>query len=134
MNDENNRTSESDQELLRQLGIHLAAARLDRNLTQQDVAERAGIGKRTIERIEQGESTTTLNLVRVLRALDRLSVLAALAPDPGPSPLAQLRAERSVRRRASSPRQRSGPRRMSGRSTEPGHPFRWGDESDSDSS
>lgn len=91
----------SDDAVLAALGAAAARTRIARNLSQQDLADRAGIGKRTLERFERGESTTTTNLVRILRALDLLDELEQVFPATRPSPLDELRATRMTRRRAS---------------------------------
>lgn len=62
------------------------------------------MSKRTVVRIERGESTQLSNLARVLRALGLLHALADLVPPLPPSPLAELRREATNapgRRRAS---------------------------------
>ena len=43
-----------DKAIVRELGERLARTRLERNLTQAELAEQAGIAKRTLERIEAG--------------------------------------------------------------------------------
>jgi len=42
----------TDDSVLAELGGRLARIRLDRNLTQAQLAEQAGVSKRTIERLE----------------------------------------------------------------------------------
>ena len=42
--------------LLADLGLRLAQARVGRNLTQEGLAEAAAVSKRTIERLETGQS------------------------------------------------------------------------------
>ena len=58
------------------------------NLSQAQLAEQAGISKRTLERLEAGAAATQLSLfLRVLRQLDRLERLALLiAEQMGVSP------------------------------------------------
>jgi hypothetical protein len=90
----------SDQAALNELGQRLARHRLDRNLTQAALAEEAGVSKRTLLRIEAGESTQLANLIRVLRALGLLEALNAAIPQPVPSPIEQLRSQNAERRRA----------------------------------
>ncbi len=121
----------SDQAALRDLGARAERARVARDLSQQEVAERAGVGKRTVERFEAGESTTTLNLVRMLRALDLLDRLVDVAPAPAPSPLVQLQRARRERQRASSRSRRAANRDTTDAPPAAGasnRPFRWGDE------
>jgi predicted transcriptional regulator len=58
------------------------------NLSQAQLAEQAGISKRTLERLEAGAAATQLSLfLQVLRQLDRLERLALLiAQQMGVSP------------------------------------------------
>ncbi len=91
----------TDEAILAELGTRLAATRLDRNLTQADLAEEAGVSKRTVERLESGEVAARLSgLVRVCRALGLLERFDALVPPPVPSPIAELKLARRTRKRA----------------------------------
>ena len=88
--------------IIRELGARLAGARLERNLTQAALAEQAGVSKRTVERLESGEVATQLSgFVRVCRALGLAERFDALAPEPGPSPIALLKLQGRKRQRAS---------------------------------
>jgi len=49
----------TDATVLEELGRRLACARIAASLTQADLADRASVGKRTVERIEAGGSVTT---------------------------------------------------------------------------
>jgi transcriptional regulator with XRE-family HTH domain len=65
----------SDEALLQELGQRIARLRLERNLTQAQLAEQAGISKRTLEHLEAGAAATKLSLfLRVLRQLDLLKL------------------------------------------------------------
>ena len=59
----------ADKAALSLLGQRIAQHRLEQNRTQAELAHEAGVSKRTIERLEGGESIHTTNLVRVLRVL-----------------------------------------------------------------
>jgi transcriptional regulator with XRE-family HTH domain len=97
----------SDEALLRELGERLAKVRVERNLTQAQLAEQAGVSKRTVERLETGEVATQLSgFVRVCRALGLLERFEAFLPDTVASPLAQLKLQGANRKRAS-PRKKS---------------------------
>ena len=107
-----------DEALQEELGSRLRDLRLNRNESQQELARRAGVGKATLQRLEEGRSGTIVTLLRVLRALD-LDNLDALVPAVERSPLAEARGEHQARVRA---RGRSTPTK-----TPPGD-WRWGDE------
>src|SRR5690606_7359885 len=118
----------SDAACLRELGERLARLRLNRNQTQAALAHEAGVSLRTVVRLEQGESVQLTNLLRVLRALDLLGNLEALAPEPAASPLQQIRRQGRLRRRASVPRERDAGREGSG-DREEADGWSWGEES-----
>jgi len=92
---------QSDKAILRDLGTRLRQARLRRNLSQQELADRAGVNRTTVSEFERGASTSTLTLVQVLRALEMLDELTGFVPDPGPSPLDLARRQGRQRQRAS---------------------------------
>jgi transcriptional regulator with XRE-family HTH domain len=92
----------TDDAVLTELGSRLARIRLERNLTQAQLAEQAGISKRTIERLEKGAVATQFSgFVRVCRVLDLLERLDSLVPEPVPSPVEQLKLRGRQRQRAS---------------------------------
>jgi transcriptional regulator with XRE-family HTH domain len=91
----------SNQAILQELGLRLTAARLDLNLTQAALAQQSGVSKRTIERLESGESATQLSsFLRVCRTLGMLERLEMLVPEQAPSPMAQLKQQGHKRQRA----------------------------------
>jgi transcriptional regulator with XRE-family HTH domain len=99
----------SDSRVLESIGERIGRHRLDRNLTQAELASAAGVSKRTIERLEAGESTQLSNFIRILRALELLPGFDALIPAPAPSPLNQLKLQGRQRQRASSARETPNP-------------------------
>lgn len=91
-----------DQILLLELGRRLTAVRLAQNLTQAALAEKAGVAKRTIERLESGAVATQLSgFLRVCRALGLIEGLEMLMPEQVASPMAQLKLQGNKRQRAS---------------------------------
>jgi transcriptional regulator with XRE-family HTH domain len=91
----------SDNATLKQLGFRLAQLRLSKNLTQEQVASEAGLGLRTLQRLELGTSATALSsFIRVCRVLGLNEQLNALVPELPPSPIAQLKLHGKQRRRA----------------------------------
>jgi transcriptional regulator with XRE-family HTH domain len=96
----------SDEAVLAEMGQRLVAARLERRLTQAQLAEAAGVSKRTVERLEDGASAQLTNLVRCLRALGRLEGLERLLPETPVNPLdllSQAKARRSRVRHGRAP-------------------------------
>lgn len=89
----------SDDAVTEEIGRRIAAARVERQLTQADLAKAAGISKRTVERLEDGAATQLDNLVRCLRVLDRLEGLERLLPDTAINPIELLRGHRGQRTR-----------------------------------
>lgn len=91
-----------DEALLLELGSRLTAARLAQNLTQAALAERAGVAKRTVERLESGAVATQLSgFLRVCRTLGLIEGLEILVPEQPMSPIAQLKLQGRKRQRAS---------------------------------
>jgi transcriptional regulator with XRE-family HTH domain len=111
-------TDSSDAAVLLELAERLTRARLGANLTQAELAREAGVSKRTIERLEAGQSTQLGNLLRVLRALRLLGNVDALLPDSAPSPVEQLRLGGRQRERA-----------RGGSVVQGAKPWTWGDDS-----
>lgn len=108
-----------DDALLAEFGRRLAQSRLNQSLTQESLALRSGVSKRTVERLESGSVGTQLSaFIRVCRALSLLERLDLLVPDVVPSPIAQLKLRSKRRQRASSPRTATKP---------PAQPWRWGE-------
>jgi transcriptional regulator with XRE-family HTH domain len=89
----------SDGAILAELGTRLARFRVDAGLTQQALAEQAGVSKRTLERIEAGEPSQLPSLIRILRVLDLLHLLDVAIAAPAPRPMELLRNQRKPRQR-----------------------------------
>jgi|SRR5579859_425809 len=108
----------SDDFITAELGRRLAAERIAQQFTQAQLAKEAGVSKRTVERLEDGSSSTLANLIRCLRALNRLEGLEALLPDPQPNPVSVLKLRGKTRQRARPGADRDAPAK----------PWVWGDE------
>ena len=95
----------ADEQLLEEIGQRLAALRLEMNLSQSDLAFRAGLGVRTIQRLENGTVAAQLpGFLRVCRVLGILARLELLLPESVPSPMTQLKLHGKQRQRAVRPR------------------------------
>ena len=108
----------TDALILSELGRRLEAERLAQDLTQAQLAAQAGVSKRTVERLEAGQSSAIGSLIRCLRALNRLDGLDALLPEPQPNPVSVLKLRGKTRQRA----------RPSTEVPPGGKPWAWGDE------
>jgi transcriptional regulator with XRE-family HTH domain len=108
----------TDEAVLAEFGRRLSRRRIDLQMTQANLAEQAGVSKRTVERIEAGNSAQMSSIIRVLRVLDLLKGLDLLIPETGPRPMDLLRLKGKPRRRAST-------RRSTNRS---GEKWSWGDD------
>lgn len=68
--------------LLKQVGTNLQYARLRRRYTAETVAERAGITRKTLSRVERGDPSVAMGIyARVLQALGLVDDLSSLARD-----------------------------------------------------
>jgi transcriptional regulator with XRE-family HTH domain len=107
----------SDRVVLEELGRRMAAQRVAHNLTQAELSERAGVSKRTVERLEAGESTQLSSFIRVLRSLGLIDRLESLLPGAQPGPMDLLKYKGKERKRARSKKDK-----------EKKKPWAWGDE------
>jgi len=98
--------------VLRELGERLARARLECDLTQEDLADKAGVSKRTVERLESGEVATQLSgFLRVCRALGLLERFDTLLPEAVAGPMARLRQKGRERQRATRKKVAAAPKK-----------------------
>ncbi len=96
-------------EILSGLGTRLAEHRLSRRLTQEELAKRAGVSKRTVERLETSTSDVRLAaFVAVCQTLGLTEGFDALAPAVKLGPMALANGERLPRRIRKSSRTKDG--------------------------
>ena len=93
-------------EILQELGERLRRLRLQENTTVSALADKAGLGERTIARAEAGENTSLESLVKILRALGRLDGLEAMLPEQLVSPIQLAENRVRERQRAYAPRRK----------------------------
>jgi len=87
--------------ILSEIGHRIERLRLQRNQPLASLAEDAGVGTATLQRLESGRSVTLTTLIQVLRALNRLGDLDNLVPDVEVSPFELSRSRSRPRQRAS---------------------------------
>lgn len=91
----------STEAVLGELGQRIRRARLNANWTQAELAERAGISRRSLQKAEEGEVTTVETLVNILRGLSQLGHLDQFLPEPPWSPVQMAKLQGEKRQRAS---------------------------------
>ena len=94
----------TDEAIIKNLGKRPRQARLDANITQNELARESGVGKRTLERFENGSSIQLTSFIRILRTLGHLENFSHLIPDNSGSPIALLKKENHTRHRATGTR------------------------------
>lgn len=109
-------TDSTTDELLAEFGDNVKRLRLDRNMTQMELARQAAISRTALVNLESGAGATLNTLVRVLRVLDRVQWLATLAPQVRVSPVDVMRLGHQ-RQRASAARDGGGGKRAAGSDT-----------------
>ncbi len=97
----------SDHALLKEIGERLQQERLNQNMSQAELASAAGVSRKTITNLENGEGGTLPTLIAILRGLDRIDNLDAFLPDPGTSPLMLAEMQGKVRQRATGKRKKA---------------------------
>ena len=90
------------------VGQHLATWRRLRQLTAEQVADRAGVSRGTVVALEGGRGATLENTMRVARALGGLDLLVR-ASDPYETDLGRARADEELPQRVRPSRRREPP-------------------------
>ena len=106
----------SYQEYIVELGKKIKTYRIMKGLSQEDLSDKIGLSKRSISRLEQGESIQVDNLFKILIALDLGDNIDLLVPDQTRRPSYYLE------------KTNSRPQRVRKKKSEK-TTFRWGDES-----
>ena len=94
----------SPQELQTELGRRIQQLRLSRNIDQRTLSEKAGIARAALQNLEAGRGSSVQTLLRVLKALNYLEGIEALAPQPTVNPLLLMKTK-APPQRARHPRQ-----------------------------
>ena len=97
----------------------VARIRLARNITQEYLAQQAGVSVRTIRRLEAGLGVSFDTFIRVLTALGIQQNLQSLLPDPSIRPIDRAALKGTERQRAKPRKTKPDPA-----------PWVWGDETD----
>lgn len=69
------------QEYIKELGKKIKTYRIMNEMSQQDLEDKSGVSKRSISRLEQGESVQVDNLFKIIIALGLGDNIELLVPD-----------------------------------------------------
>lgn len=94
----------SDRAVMVEIGRRVQVQRLNANMSQADVARKAGISRRALQNLEGGRDCTLASLIRVLRVIGKINQFEEFLSEPGPSPLQLAKLKGRERQRASAPR------------------------------
>lgn len=109
--------TENNESIMKELGQRLKDTRIAVSLTQKELAERAGVSSKTVERIENGENVRIAHVISILRAMNLTENLELLIPEQPLSPT-QLHDYGKKRKRAVSMKKTVKDR----------NDWKWGDE------
>ncbi len=90
----------SSEVIIEALGKRLEQIRLSRNISQFDLARKAGISRSTLTRLSRGRPISLDSFVRIMQALNLTDHLISLLPDPKVRPVDHVRLGGTERQRA----------------------------------
>lgn len=102
------------QEYIKELGKKIKLYRIMKEMSQQDLEDKTGVSKRSISRLEQGESVQLENLLKILLALDLGENIDLLVPDQTKRPSFYLEKSENKNKRVRKKTEKNE--------------FKWGDE------
>ncbi len=91
----------NNQAIRQELGKRLKSERLNQNITQAVLAERAGISRRTLVGAESGKPFTIDTFLSILRELGHLAQIDLFLPEPELSPIQLSKLKGKKRQKAS---------------------------------
>ena len=97
----NNFYSMSDSSIVNEICNGIKQLRLNQNMSQQELANRSGLNRVTMSRMESGRAVSLLTLIQTLRALGKLEILNAFNEEPEISPLKLFEIQEKYRKKAS---------------------------------
>lgn len=90
----------SDEEIMRSIGERVQRHRLSRNLTQQEVADHAGISRNSVRKVEAGQPVGLDVFVAVMRDLHLLEAFYQFVPAVEENPYKAMTNPAPPRKRA----------------------------------
>ena len=101
-------------EYIKELGQKIKLYRIMKGMSQQELEDKTGVSKRSISRMEQGESVQLENLFKILVALDLGENIDLLVPDQMKRPAFYLEISADKPKRVRRKKEKKA--------------FKWGDE------
>jgi predicted transcriptional regulator len=87
--------------ILSELIRRITQKRINLGLTQREASEQAGIGERTLRRLELGGDCQFSTIIRLLKTYDLIDRLNQLVPESTVSPIEFFEQQQKVKKRAS---------------------------------
>lgn len=97
-------SSMSDDRLAQLLGEFIKHHRINKNISQEELAIAAGLSRPTISLMERGKSMNLNSIIRVLRVLDLLYLFDVIKITQTISPIEMLKLQEKQRKRSSKKR------------------------------
>lgn len=91
----------SDDAIIQTIGDFVKHHRLQQNITQKRLAEKAGINRTTLSDLELGKRSQLITLIQVLRVLNKLYVFESFEVKQQISPIKLAEMEMKKRQKAS---------------------------------
>lgn len=93
----------TDNMILQKIGENIKRLRLERNISQKELAVSAGVAISSVAALERGENVSLKTLIPLLRALNSLQLLSDFLKEPEMSPIAYAKQldSQKTRKRAS---------------------------------
>jgi putative transcriptional regulator len=91
----------SDLGIISEIAGRVKQIRLNKNVSQKELADHIGIDRGHISKFENGKPITLLSLTKIMRALEMLEDLDKAIPIVPISPIALMKIQEKQRKRAS---------------------------------
>lgn len=82
----------------KKLGNQIKQTRIRKNITQEEMASRAGVSVQTISRLESGLNSSLSTFIRVMEVLGEDKWLDSFAPEVGVSPISMKKTKKNRER------------------------------------
>ncbi len=91
----------SDTDILKRIGAKLKTARLNENITREELQNRTGVHVKTIGDAESGKNMTLLTFISILRGLDMLQEIGSFIEEESIDPIVLAKRQGNIPKKAS---------------------------------